>query len=588
MAQWKGIVGRGFRPQEFKDYVATLSFGDWRPQFAVVHNTSEPRLTQWHSHPGEERMRNLECYYREQQKWSGGPHLFVADDLIWVFSPLTGPGVHTPSWNAISWGIEMVGEYDEEIFNSGVRENVVDALAALHLWRGIDPETLRFHKEDPRTTHTHCPGKNVDKADLIERVRARMRGPSKGEHRPEDNYLKIGAKCAAAQGKAIGIRRAIAVSAKAGKYELRNQMLAADPVLQAVAATDVVLAKPLMSQRVEGIATIQRALNQLAAANGDPAPISLGQDEKYAGFFGGQTESAIRVFQQAQGLEPDGKVGDDTLCAIDDALEELSAPAKKSRRKKSKPKPARATKTVKRKKSVRPRSKPEPSATAPDGYMLPAEDMTLLRKVDFAQAVAVGQNYRDKFARADRGEARDDPSRCRTVLRFPGGEIFFEAKMAICTDGSPRGDKIDPSGQTETAHTLADGKPFDAEKIPYVVLPMPDKKTSESFLNDMGLRKGDLAMVIYRGERCGAILAELGPVAKIGETSVRTHELLPVPSPWKTPQKNRITNVSVPEAVLYLIFPNTSGLTKSLTLATAPVEVPRLAEEAFAAFALRA
>lgn len=193
MPTWKGIVGRGFRAQEFKEYVATLSFSDWRPQFAVVHNTSSPRLSQWHSHPGEERMRNLESYYRDEQKWSGGPHLFIADDFIWVFTPLTTSGVHSPSWNSISWGMELVGEYDDEPFNPGVRENAVDALAILHAWSGISPDTLRFHKEDPATTHTHCPGKNVSKEDLIARIKDRMTGSNGGEHQPQDNYLEIGA-----------------------------------------------------------------------------------------------------------------------------------------------------------------------------------------------------------------------------------------------------------------------------------------------------------------------------------------------------------------------------------------------------------
>jgi hypothetical protein len=104
----------------------------------VVHNTSAPRLLQWHSHPGEVRMRNLESYYRDQQRWSAGPHLFVADDLIWVFTPLTTSGVHSPSWNGVAWGVELVGEYDIEPFNPGVRENAVDALAALYTCRGLD------------------------------------------------------------------------------------------------------------------------------------------------------------------------------------------------------------------------------------------------------------------------------------------------------------------------------------------------------------------------------------------------------------------------------------------------------------------
>ncbi len=184
MADWKGIVGRGFTPGAFRTYVATLAFSAWRPQFVVVHNTSAPRLSEWHSTPGEQRMRNLESYCRDQQGWSAGPHLFVADDLIWVFTPLTTSGVHSPSWNAVSWGVEMVGEYEEEPFGPAVRDNTVDALAVLHGWRGISAETLRFHKEDPLTTHKTCPGRNVDKADLIARLQARMRADAPGEHLP--------------------------------------------------------------------------------------------------------------------------------------------------------------------------------------------------------------------------------------------------------------------------------------------------------------------------------------------------------------------------------------------------------------------
>jgi hypothetical protein len=109
MPTWTPLVGKNFTTGQFRDYAHTLALTHWRPQFVVLHNTSEPRLSEWHSHPGTERMRNLESYYRDDQHWSAGPHLFVADDFIWVFSPLTGPGVHAPSWNAISLGIEMGG-----------------------------------------------------------------------------------------------------------------------------------------------------------------------------------------------------------------------------------------------------------------------------------------------------------------------------------------------------------------------------------------------------------------------------------------------------------------------------------------------
>jgi hypothetical protein len=180
---WKGIVGKGFKPQEFEAYVAGLSFAVWRPQFVVLHNTAAPTLAQWHSISGEQRMRNLSDFYQNVQKWSAGPHLFVADDLIWAFTPLTMPGVHSPSWNSIAWGVEMVGDYNAEPFADTVRDNVVSALTTLHAVVGLDPASLKLHKEDPRTTHD-CPGRNVSKADIIARVQDALAGRAQGEHSP--------------------------------------------------------------------------------------------------------------------------------------------------------------------------------------------------------------------------------------------------------------------------------------------------------------------------------------------------------------------------------------------------------------------
>jgi hypothetical protein len=83
----------------------------------------------------------------------------------------------------------MVGDYSSEPFNPGVRENTVDALAVLHRLRGLDPDTMCFHKEDPQTSHKDCPGKNVDKAELIAGVKSRMQSDAEGEHVPGDDIL---------------------------------------------------------------------------------------------------------------------------------------------------------------------------------------------------------------------------------------------------------------------------------------------------------------------------------------------------------------------------------------------------------------
>lgn len=179
---WKGIVNRSFTPDEFSQYVDTIEFSIWRPQFIVLHNTGAPTLHQWLSGPTspQQRILNLQAYYRDQLGWSAGPHLFIDNHLIWAFTPLVMPGVHSPSWNSISWGVEMVGDYDTEDFGSGpgaaVAENAVRALATLHMLMGFDPESLRFHKEDRKTTHKNCPGKSVDKGDMISRIQTQIGG----------------------------------------------------------------------------------------------------------------------------------------------------------------------------------------------------------------------------------------------------------------------------------------------------------------------------------------------------------------------------------------------------------------------------
>lgn len=186
MPPWKGIVGRGFTTGDFESYVAAMQLDAWQPQFVVVHNTQLPKLTDWHKKPGELHMQDLQNYYRDKMHWSAGPHLFIADDLIWVFTPLNAPGVHSPSWNAISWGVELVGDYDVEPLSDSTRENAVTALAALHARANLDPQGLRIHKEDPKTTHTYCPGKNIVKADFIQWITERLAHESNNQSSPSD------------------------------------------------------------------------------------------------------------------------------------------------------------------------------------------------------------------------------------------------------------------------------------------------------------------------------------------------------------------------------------------------------------------
>jgi hypothetical protein len=184
MAAWKGIVGESFSAKDFDSYCHTLQWTGWRPSFIALHNTASPSLAQRPKGLTKQHIKNLESYYREKG-WKAGPHLFVDDRQIWVFTPLTVSGVHSPSWNKVALGLEMLGDYDGESFDSGrglkVRKNAVAAMATLSAILGFDPTTMKLHKEDPETTHD-CPGRKVKKFEVIQEVQDLLRARHAGEH----------------------------------------------------------------------------------------------------------------------------------------------------------------------------------------------------------------------------------------------------------------------------------------------------------------------------------------------------------------------------------------------------------------------
>lgn len=195
------VVARSFTYDEFQTYLNGLKISTWA-KFIVVHNTSSPDIklyTQdWMKRPSpgwtpEIWLRNLTSYYAGMG-WTGAPHLFIPpqENTILVLNSLLVPGVHTPSWNRFSVGVETVGEFEREAFSDPTRLNLVVALAMLHGKLGLRPDNyslgvrgLHFHKEDQKTTHRTCPGRNMIKVDLVNRVLNQM------GHGPEMQPMEV-------------------------------------------------------------------------------------------------------------------------------------------------------------------------------------------------------------------------------------------------------------------------------------------------------------------------------------------------------------------------------------------------------------
>lgn len=202
---WTPIVGKALTIPQLKAYIEGLDF-NWKPSLVVWHNTGLPTIEQWEKTaqsdikkgltPGITRINNLVSFFRDQQGWPSGPHFFVWKDVVWVFTPPNKKGTHSPSWNGISIGIEMIADFSKEDDETGagklIKNNTISLTAILCEKLGINPSTgIKLHKEDKKTTHD-CPGKNiaVDKDKMIEAVLEYM--GHGGEHQAETIPTRFG------------------------------------------------------------------------------------------------------------------------------------------------------------------------------------------------------------------------------------------------------------------------------------------------------------------------------------------------------------------------------------------------------------
>lgn len=196
------FVGKCFpTAKEFLDYLDTIQFKAWTPRYVTMHHTGAPSLKTWRTYAHGTRkvpitdarwMANLAGYYGNELGWSAGPHFFFTPDNFCVLSLPEKRGVHAVSFNASSWGVECVGDFDSEIFTPELANRYAEGLACLHLALGISPDPfvfntrgLHFHRDDPKTKKT-CPGRGVDKARMIALVKQQMARLGEGGAHDDD------------------------------------------------------------------------------------------------------------------------------------------------------------------------------------------------------------------------------------------------------------------------------------------------------------------------------------------------------------------------------------------------------------------
>ena len=178
------ILKKNLLLDDFRKYVSEYDFGLIKPTSLVVHHTWKPTKSDWR---GESTLEGIERYY-EGKGWSAGPHLFIAEDGIWLFTPMNEVGIHAGEGNATwtrlghehtgfhgpvgaklksySLGIEVVGDYDLEKWSGETLKNALGVIKILMSLLSIPTESLYFHRDFPSAKKS-CPGLAIQKDWLV-------------------------------------------------------------------------------------------------------------------------------------------------------------------------------------------------------------------------------------------------------------------------------------------------------------------------------------------------------------------------------------------------------------------------------------
>jgi hypothetical protein len=206
------------------------------------------------------------------------------------------------------------------------------------------------------------------------------------------------------------------------------------------------------------------------------------------------------------------------------------------------------------------------SAYGQSNFTPPAASANAVEGVNFA-GTAIGPKFRGRFIECDTKNTCDgkplkygcsnDKNRNTALLSLKGGTVFYDGKMGLDADGSPYSQKT--PGTTDQPQTSLryplHGKPsINADRVPFIVIPLGGFDTA------LDVQVGDVAAVVYGTKRIFAVIADEGPMCKLGEGSIQLHELLGH-SVCKERAANgdctKLRNAGIERDVLYFVFPGT-------------------------------
>ena len=179
--------------------------------------------------------------------------------------------------------------------------------------------------------------------------------------------------------------------------------------------------------------------------------------------------------------------------------------------------------------------------------------MAAVHKADVTAAAPTAAQI---LARAGKGCAKvskgnyktdEDAGSAKISICKAGKAFVWKADMDIDCDGistSHCSKKTDDAYQNQTSFETSKGKPFQADKTHYFVIPLPSSRFS---YKNNGIKPGSVAAIIFKGKVVYAVFADEGPEEIIGEASFATATALGIP--------NNPNTGGVDSGVTYVVFP---------------------------------
>ena len=189
----------------FVNYIQSYKFGSVPPDSVVLHHTAIPSAS-WARYPHgavwdagesglgrqairEKRRKQLAGIKRfyEGKGWESGPHLFIDERYIWLFTPMYDVGTHARGGNSwrvggrlhYSIGIEVIGYYEKKTWPDPVARLVGGAIAALYRQLGtfeiahkVGPGGISSHRDYGKPS---CPGKAITEPYYLNVIKESLR-----------------------------------------------------------------------------------------------------------------------------------------------------------------------------------------------------------------------------------------------------------------------------------------------------------------------------------------------------------------------------------------------------------------------------